>query len=89
MSASGNRGPPTGGPSIEDSLREAETRSLDFPATERAIYIRAMVARTEEFKAAGKPLDYIKAQLPELAGDRVTPHTQARRRFNAATATDL
>jgi hypothetical protein len=69
MSASGNRGPPTGGPSIEDSLREAETRSLDFPATERAIYIRAMVARTEEFKAAGKPLEYIKTQLPEFSRD--------------------
>ena len=69
MPVSGNRGPPTGGPSIEDSLREAETRSLDFPATERAVYIRAMVTRTEELKTAGRSVDDIKAQLPEFSRD--------------------
>ena len=69
MPVSGNRGPPTGGPSIEDSLREAETRSLDFPATERAIYIRAMVTRTEELKTAGRSIEDIKAQLPEFSRD--------------------
>jgi hypothetical protein len=69
MPVSGNHGPPTGGPSIEDSLREAETRSLDFPATERAIYIRAMVTRTEELKTAGRSIEDIKAQLPEFSRD--------------------
>ena len=70
MPVSGNRGPPRDtGPSIEDSLREAEGRSLDFPAAERAIYIRAMVKRTQEFRAAGRSLDDIKALLPEFVRD--------------------
>ena len=73
MPTSGNRlpftSPPADGPSIEDSLRDAETRSLDFPATERAIYIRAMVARAQEFKATGRSLEYIRSQLPEFARD--------------------
>lgn len=70
MPVSGNRGPPRDtGPSIEDSLREAERRSLDFPAAERAIYIRAMVKRTQELRAAGRSLDDIKALLPEFVRD--------------------
>ena len=70
MPVSGNRGPPRDtGPSIEDSLREAESRSLDFPAAERAIYIRAMVKRTQELRAAGRSLDDIKALLPEFVRD--------------------
>lgn len=70
MPVSGNRGPPRDtGPSIEDSLREAEGRSLDFPAAERAIYIRAMVKRTQELRAAGRSLDDIKALLPEFVRD--------------------
>ena len=70
MPVSGNRGPPRDtGPSIEDSLREAESRSLDFPAAERAIYIRAMVKRTQELRAAGRSIDDIKALLPEFVRD--------------------
>ena len=70
MPVSGNRGPPRDtGPSIEDSLREAEGRSLDFPAAERAIYIRAMVKRTQELRAAGRSLDDIKMLLPEFVRD--------------------
>jgi len=53
MPISGN---PPAGPSIEDSIRDAQTRSLDFPATERASYIRAMVKRTQELQAAGRSL---------------------------------
>lgn len=64
------RGPPRDtGPSIEDSLRDAERRSLDFPATERAMYVRAMVSRTIELKAAGRSVEDIKAQLPEFVRD--------------------
>jgi len=69
MPASGNRGPPDGGPTIHESLRDAENRSLDFPATERAAYIRAMVSRAEELKAAGRSVDDIKQQLPEFYRD--------------------
>jgi hypothetical protein len=70
MPVSGNRGPPPDtGPSIEDSLREAEGRSLDFPAAERAIYIRAMVKRTQELRASGRSLDDIKTLLPEFVRD--------------------
>ena len=61
--------PPSEGPSIEESLRDAETRSLDFPATERALYIRAMVGRAQELKAAGRSLDDIRGQLPEFSRD--------------------
>lgn len=61
--------PPSEGPSIEESLRTAETRSLDFPATERALYIRAMVSRAQELKAAGRSIDDIRGQLPEFARD--------------------
>ena len=66
MPISGNV--PTG-PSIEDSIRDAQARSLDFPATERASYIRAMVKRTQELQAAGRSLDEIKTLLPEFVRD--------------------
>lgn len=74
MPLSGNKGPPhtgppNGGPTIHESLREAENRSLDFPATERAAYIRAMVNRAEELKTAGRSAEDIKAQLPEFYRD--------------------
>lgn len=61
--------PPTSGPSIEESLREAEGRDLDFPATERAAYIRAMVTRAEELKTAGRTVEEIRRQLPEFSRD--------------------
>lgn len=70
MPLSGNRGPPRDtGPSIEDSLRDAESRSLDFPAKERAIYVRAMVTRARELKENGMVIDDIKERLPEFARD--------------------
>ena len=74
--------PPSDGPSIEESLRDAETRSLDFPAAERAIYIRAMVSRTLELKASGRTLDYIRTQLPEFTRDY--PHL-----FDTVTGPDF
>lgn len=64
MPLSGNHGP-----SIEESLREAEKRSLDFPATERASYIRSMVKRTQELKSSGRSTDDIKTLLPEFVRD--------------------
>jgi len=69
MPASGNRGPRDTGPSIEDSIRDAESRSLDFPAIERATYVRTMIHRIREFQAAGKTLDDIKERLPEFVRD--------------------
>ena len=68
MPVSGNR-PPDMGPSIEESLRDAESRSLDFPATERATYVRAMATRVGELKAMNRSVDEIKAQLPEFVRD--------------------
>jgi hypothetical protein len=56
-------------PSIEESIREAQTRQLDFPATERAMYIRAMVKRVNELKASGRTVYEIKTLLPEFYRD--------------------
>ena len=74
MPISGNtpkrQGPPTDtGPSIEEAIAEARTRPLDFPATERAIYVRAMVKRVQELKATGRTAYEIKEQLPEFHRD--------------------
>lgn len=68
------RGPRSGppqdtGPSLEDSLREAEARTLDFPAAERATYVRAMVSRTLQFKQEGRSIDAIRTALPEFVRD--------------------
>ena len=63
-------GPPQDtGPSLEDSLREAEVRPLDFPAAERAAYVRAMVTRTLQFKREGRSIEAIREALPEFARD--------------------
>lgn len=61
--------PPDTGPSFQESMREAETRGVDFPATERAIYIRAMVKRVTDFKNEGKSVEEIRERLPEFARD--------------------
>jgi hypothetical protein len=68
MPISGNR-PPDMGPSIEESLRDAESRSLDFPAMERAVYVRAMATRVGELRNMNRSVDEIKALLPEFARD--------------------
>ena len=57
------------GPSIEESIAEAQVRPLDFPATERAIYVRAMVKRVQELKASGRTVHEIKNLLPEFHRD--------------------
>lgn len=74
MPISGNnpkrRGPPPDtGPSIEESIREAQTRSLDFPATERAMYIKTMVKRLQELMALGRSIPELKELLPEFHRD--------------------
>ena len=79
MPASGNdapppprkrRGPPQDtGPTFQESLAEAQTRSLDFPAAERAAYVRTMVKRTSDYKAEGRTVDQIKELLPEFVRD--------------------
>jgi hypothetical protein len=69
-SARRKRGPPQDtGPSLEDSIREAESRALDFPAAERASYVRAMVSRTLQFKREGRSIEAIREALPEFARD--------------------
>jgi len=57
------------GPSFEQSVSEAETRQLDFPATERAAYVRAMVSRAREMQLAGRSIAQIRELLPEFARD--------------------
>lgn len=64
------QGPPQDtGPSLEDSMREAESRTLDFPAADRAAYVRAMVARVADLKRQSRNTEEIREQLPEFARD--------------------
>ena len=81
MPISGNQGPRDTGPSIEESIRDAETRTLDFPATERANYVRAMAHRIQELQASNRTLEDIKSLLPEFV--REYPHL-----FETLTAPD-
>lgn len=57
------------GPSIQEALVDAQQRKLDFPAKERAAYIRAMVKRTQEYKSSGRSSNEIRGLLPEFARD--------------------
>ena len=57
------------GPSIEEAITEAQSRTLDFPATERAVYVRAMVKRVKELQIAGRTAYQIRELLPEFARD--------------------
>ena len=82
MPISGNRGPIDNGPTIQESIRDAQSRPLDFPAKERALYIRAMIERTRDFLAAGRSVEDIKTLLPEFARDY--PHL-----FETATGPDF
>ena len=82
MPISGNRGPVDNGPTIQESIRDAQSRPLDFPAKERAIYIRSMIERTRDFLAAGRSIEDIKTLLPEFARDY--PHL-----FETATGPDF
>ena len=61
--------PEEDGPTIQEALRDAEGRSLDFPAKERAAYVRAMVKRTQEYKSSGRSSDEIRQLLPEFVRD--------------------
>jgi len=71
MPLSGNRSgpPPDTGPSIEEAIAEARERPLDFPAKERAAYVRAMVKRVKELQATGRTAYEIEQQLPEFKRD--------------------
>jgi hypothetical protein len=66
------RPPKDKGPNIHEAIKEAETRSLDFPAAERAAYVRSMVKKVQELKTAGRNSDDIEAELPEFKRDH--PH---------------
>ena len=70
MPVYGNRGPPEPtGPTIQEAIAEARVRPLDFPAKERAMYIRAMIKRIKELKATGRTIKEIEEQLPEFKRD--------------------
>jgi len=56
-------------PSIEEAIADARQRPLDFPAKERAAYVRAMVKRVQELKASGRTAYQIEQQLPEFKRD--------------------
>ncbi len=56
-------------PSLEESLRTAETRATDFPAVERATYVREMVGRVLDLKRSGRSYAEIRALLPEFVRD--------------------
>ena len=57
------------GPSIEEAIAEARERPLDFPAKERAAYVRAMVKRVQELQASGRTAYEIAQQVPEFKRD--------------------
>lgn len=75
MPASGNatpHPPKDTGPNINEAIKEAETRSLDFPAKERAAYVREMVRKIQELKTAGRDTDDIEGEVPDFKRDQ--PH---------------
>lgn len=72
MDLSGNRrrGPPQDtGPTFQESMAAAQTRGLDFPAAERASYVRAMVKCAIEYKEEGRSIAEIRERLPEFVRD--------------------
>jgi hypothetical protein len=74
MPLSGNtvpakKGPTDTGPSIQEAIAEAKERPLDFPAKERAMYVRAMAKRVANLKADGRTVAEIEEQLPEFKRD--------------------
>lgn len=60
---------PEDGPSIEEAISDAQSRPLDFPAAERAVYVRSMVKRVQELKSSGRTAYEIKNLLPEFVRD--------------------
>jgi hypothetical protein len=66
------RPPKEKGPDIHEAIKDAETRPLDFPAKERAEYVRKMVRKVQELKTAGRSTDDIETELPEFKRDH--PH---------------
>ena len=58
--------PPDTGPSFSESVTEAEARPLDFHATERATYIRDLVAQIQAKQATGAGPQELKAQFAEF-----------------------
>jgi hypothetical protein len=50
-------------------MQQAQQRDLDFPATERASYLRAMIQRVEEYRREGFDLPAIRERLPEFVRD--------------------
>lgn len=64
-----SRPPQDTGPTFQESLATAQTRGLDFPAAERASYVRAMVKRAIDYKTEGRGIAEIRGLLPEFVRD--------------------
>ena len=65
--------PPTdSGPSFMESVEEARTHVHTFPASDRATYVKDMVAKILTYKSVGDSTDTIRARLPEFVRDYPT-----------------
>jgi hypothetical protein len=64
--------PKDNGQNIHEAIKEAETRALDFPAKERATYVRGMVKKVQELKTAGRSPEDIEVELADFKRDH--PH---------------
>lgn len=51
---------------ISDAVAEAQNRELDFSPNERILYVKTMIVRIEELKAAGKTIEEMKTEVPEF-----------------------
>ena len=55
--------------SYETAAREAAVKPHEFNAKDRAVYVRAMVTRTQEYLKERRTVDEIKELLPEFVRD--------------------
>ena len=55
--------------SYENAAKEAMHKPHEFNAKDRAIYVRAMVTRTQEYVKERRSVDDIKELLPEFVRD--------------------
>lgn len=54
---------------IQQAAKEAASKETNFPAKERASYVRAMVTRCEAYRERGLSVEDVKERLPEFARD--------------------
>jgi hypothetical protein len=65
----GSTPPAVEGPSYTESVEEARSRELDFPAAERSIYVKDMIQKVAAYRNAGDSLEIIRERLPLFARD--------------------